>query len=316
MIEKNAGTDASELNEVLAGLSLTPKQISAKWFYDSKGSYLFEQITALPEYYLTRTESSILKMRAGEMAELIGPDALIVEYGAGALRKVRNLLDAMPGLAGYVPIDISADFLRSAAEDLREDYPELTVHPLGGDFLANKLPPLGDLARGAGRITGFFPGSTIGNFLNLQMIQFFRNVRDHVGADGRLLIGFDMRKPLDVLIPAYDDAVGVTAKFNLNILTSLNNCFGANFDLDLFAHRVCWQDEPGRIEMHLQSLCDQSVEIGGQAIAFQKGETIRTEISRKFMPGELERIAFEAAGWTVVQTWEDNQGWYTIALLQ
>lgn len=274
----SAGQLATFRMDVVRGLSKPQKTLPCQYFYDEAGSVLFEQITELEEYYPTRTEISILNAHIDEIAATLGPGVLLVEYGAGASTKTRILLDHLVDPSGYVPIDVSETFLLHTADGLRRDYPDLAVHPIVGDFMIR----LGLPSDISGQPVGFFPGSTIGNLSDTDIDTFMRAARALLGKSGQFLIGVDLRKSPDILIPAYDDAAGVTAAFNLNLLTRINRELGADFDLSAFAHRAIWNDQASRIEMHLESLSDQQVKIGQDQFFFAAGETIHTENSRKF----------------------------------
>lgn len=307
-----AATDAQAvfLRDVLDGLSRAQKTLPCQYFYDAAGSDLFEQITALPEYYPTRTETAILRAHAPEMADALGKNVLLVEYGAGASTKTRILLDALDSMAGYVPIDVSEAFLLQTAEAVRADYPALPVHPVVGDFMIRFGLP-GD---SHGQPVGFFPGSTIGNLSDDEIVQFMGAARDLLGDGRQFIIGVDLRKDAAILIPAYDDAAGITAKFNLNLLARINRELGANFDLSAFTHRALWNDAASRIEMHLESSRQQIVNIGGRTIAFEAGETIHTENSRKFTIDSLTPL-FEQTGWKLNKTWLDDKHYFAVLLL-
>lgn len=307
-----AAADAREtfLRDVLKGLSQAQKTLPCQYFYDAAGSDLFEQITQLPEYYPTRTETAILMAHASEIADALGKNVLLVEYGAGASTKTRILLDALNAPAGYVPIDVSEEFLLHTAKSLRADYPDLPVHPVVGDFMIRFGLPNAS----AGRPVGFFPGSTIGNLDDEDILRFMRSARDLLGDDSQFVIGVDLRKDTSILVPAYDDAAGVTAKFNLNLLVRINRELGANFDLSAFDHRAIWNDKASRIEMHLVSHRPQQVAIGNRTIAFEAGETIHTENSRKFSIDSLTPL-FEQTGWHLKKTWLDDKHYFAVLLL-
>lgn len=281
--------------ELIAGLSQPVKAVSPKWFYDAEGSRLFEDITRLPEYYPTRQEAALLRDLAPRMAERFGDDAVLVEFGSGASEKTRILLDAAPTLAAYVPIDISPDALNAAAASIAETYPHLEVAPMVGDFL--NLAPLPELGRG--RRIGFFPGSTIGNLEPDQAIAFLANARQRLGPTSLFVLGVDLVKDPAVLVAAYDDAQGVTAAFNKNLLVRANRELGADFDLDAFEHLAVWNAGRSRMEMHLRARHAMTVRIGEVQIGFEAGETIHTESSRKFTRDTVSAMA-EAAGWTVL----------------
>ena len=264
-----------------AGLSSTPKTLPSKYFYDARGSHLFEMITRLPEYYLTRAETEILERESGRIVEALRPKVL-VEFGSGAARKTRILLDAMLErglLEGYGPVDVSADASRHAADALTRDYPHIRVEGVIGDFERPRDLPFA----GRPRLMAFL-GSTIGNLEPAQATSFLASIRKEMtGADG-FLVGFDLVKDVDVLERAYNDEAGVTAKFNLNVLRVLNRELGASFDLDAFRHRAVWNSADSRIEMLLESVIEQSVRIPsiGLEISFSAGESIRTELSHKY----------------------------------
>jgi len=281
--------------DLIAGLSQSPKVASPKWFYDARGSDLFEDITRLPEYYPTRQEAALLRTVAPKWADLFGPDAVLVEFGSGASEKTRIVLDAAPGLAAYVPIDISADALNGAVERISEGYPDLKVVPLVGDFL--HMPPLPE-GIGSGRRIGFFPGSTIGNLERDEAIAFLKSARSLLDKDALFILGVDLVKEPEALIAAYDDAAGVTAAFNRNLLVRANSELEADFDVDAFAHEARWNAEAQRMEMHLVATRDMEVTIGGTRVSFVEGETIHTESSRKFTEDTVRELA-TAAGWTV-----------------
>ena len=301
------------LNDVMKGLSQDQKTIPSRWLYDAKGSSLFDAITELPEYYPTRTELSILRSNAKSMAEAIGPDAVIVEYGAGSLLKVRILLDALEDPAAFVPVDISSEHLKSAATELEGDYPELSIVPVVSDFMASNLSDsLPDTGR---RRAGFFPGSTIGNLLDEDIYRFLAMRRQDLGEGSCFLIGLDQPKSADILIPAYDDAQGVTADFNLNLLTRINRELGGNFDLDAFEHEARWNEAASRIEMHLKSLRRQRVTVCGKTFDFEEGETIHTENSRKISLERFSRMA-ESSGWSLTRTWTDDDELFAVFLLE
>ena len=307
------GEQASDFeHDVVAGLSLTQKSLSPKYFYDAEGSRLFEAICDLAEYYPTRTEIGLLRGAAAEIAAAIPTGAALVEFGSGASVKTRILLDAAPQLGAYVPIDISHDALDDAARAIRRDYPELAVAPLAEDFTtALSLPP-----EVAGRpVVGFFPGSTLGNFAPAEAREFLVRARRLLGEGASFLIGVDLVKPEATLVAAYDDALGVTAAFNKNLLVRINRELGADFDLEAFAHRARWNAQESRIEMHLESLRDQWVEVAGRRFHFAAGETLHTENSYKFTVEGVSRLA-EAAGWRLERRWTSAHPAFAVVLLQ
>lgn len=299
-------------DDLIAGLSRSPKRTSPKWFYDAAGSDLFEAITRLPEYYPTRQEAALLRAVAPDWAARFGPGATMVEFGSGASEKTRIVLDAAPDLAGYVPIDISPDALEAAADRIRDAYPALEVVPVTGDFLA-----LGDLPAGlgAGRKVGFFPGSTIGNLTQEEAVGFLTGARRLLGADALFVLGVDLVKDPAVLIAAYDDAQGVTAAFNRNLLVRANRELGADFDVEAFAHLAVWDAGASRMEMHLQATRPMTVTIAGRRIAFTGGETIHTENSRKFTEQSVRGLA-AASGWRVADFREGPSPSVALALLE
>ena len=301
--------DRSSRDEVVRGLLGNPKTLPPKLFYDATGAELFERITTLPEYYLTRAELEILEARAGEMADLAGPNSALIEYGSGAGVKVRLLLDALEAPVAYVPVDISREQLARVAGDLAADYPSVSVRPLWADYTTALHLPW--LPTGVRRLA-FFPGSTIGNFHPTEAIAFLQRVRRTVGPDGALVLGIDRTKSAAVLNAAYDDAAGVTAAFNLNMLVRLNRELGANFDPARFRHRAFFNSGASRVEMHLVSLEAQSVNVAGQRITFERGESIWTESSYKYDRARLERLV-AAAGFRIERLWTDSgkQFWVT-----
>jgi len=283
--------------DLIRGLSRQPKSVPPKWFYDAEGSRLFEAITALPEYYPTRQEAVLLKATAKALTADFGPAAVLVEFGSGASEKTRMLLDAAPDLGAYVPLDISESALVEASARVRADYPELTVRPELGDFEhLGALPE--DLPRG--RRIGFFPGSTIGNLDPREAERFLASARRMLGEGALFILGVDLVKDPAVLIAAYDDAQGVTAAFNRNLLVRANAEVGADFDLDAFRHRAVWNGRTSCMEMHLEATRPTRVAIGGRDFVFQAGETLHTENSRKFTREAVEAMA-EAAGWRLTR---------------
>jgi dimethylhistidine N-methyltransferase len=287
---------------MLAALKQKPRSIAPKYFYDHEGSRLFDQICELPEYYPTRTELSILRERAPEIASHMGAGAELVEFGAGSLTKVRLLLDAMQTPSRYVPIDISGDHLAAAALTLKADYPKLEVLPVVADYTQPfALPPS---VSGGGQRVGFFPGSTVGNFTPAEAVDFFR-MAAKVLHGGALLVGADLIKDPGVLHSAYSDAQGVTAAFNLNLLARANRELGADFDLAQWAHSAFYNAPLQRIEMHLMSCARQSVRMQGQVFSFEEGETLHTENSYKFTVDSLRALAV-LGGFTPGPVWTDT----------
>ncbi|MEL6568467.1 MAG: L-histidine N(alpha)-methyltransferase [Pseudomonadota bacterium] len=312
MTKNNDPCDSPFARDVIEGLSRPQKRISSRWLYDTRGSELFEQITDLDEYYPTRTETAIFEDEANAIAHSLGRGAVLVEYGAGALVKTRILLDALDAPGGYVPIDISGPFLRKAAEDLSSDYPDLTVSPVVADF--TKPVDLSAAPGDADARVGFFPGSTIGNLEDDQITSFFRAARASLGASARFILGADLKKDPAILVPAYDDAQGVTAEFNKNLLVRMNRELGADFDLGAFDHEARWNDSASQIEMHLVANRSAVVSMCGASFNFETGETIHTEISRKFDLHSLDQL-LRAGGWTRQQTWTDPNSYFAVMLL-
>jgi dimethylhistidine N-methyltransferase len=296
---------------VLDGLAQNPKAIPARWFYDFAGSELFEEITRLPEYYPTRTEIALLEAHGREMAELAGPGRVVVEFGSGSSTKTPLLLaEAAP--AAYVPIDISGEFLRQSAEELGARFPALPIVPIEANFMTPIVLP----RRFAGMPTlGFFPGSTIGNMVPGTAVDCLRAMRGTLGGEGRLLIGFDRVKDIATLIAAYDDAAGVTARFNLNLLRRINRELGGDIPVDAFAHEVRWNARWNRIEMHLRARRAVSFAVAGQRVALAEGETIHTENSHKYTP-EAARLLLLAAGWEVLHGWTDPGDAFLVVLAE
>ena len=294
---------------LLAGLRAAPKSIPCKFFYDAAGSLLFEKICALPEYYPTRIELALLHAYADEMAALIGPDAEIVEFGAGAGEKIRPLLHAMESPRAYLPIDISGSYLRSIAARLQAENPDLAIHPIVGDFTRDfSLPP-----SGARRI-GFFPGSTIGNFEPGEARAFLANAARMLKGGG-LLIGVDLVKDPAILHAAYNDGAGITAAFNKNLLVRANREAGANFELAHFAHYAFYNPQQRRIEMYLVSTAAQRVTVCGRAIAFSEGEAIHTEYSHKYTIEDFRALA-SSAGFIPRAVWCDRDRLFSIHWLE
>jgi L-histidine Nalpha-methyltransferase len=313
MLDTSKIKDSLFASDVLSGLSEPQKVIPCQWLYDERGSVLFEDITQLPEYYPTRTETSILKACAHEIADFAGPNINLVEYGSGASVKTRLLLDALKDVHAYVPIDVSAEFLSDSADGLKADYPKLTVASVVGDFLSPISLP--EQSKGAGRSVGFFPGSTIGNLSDEEIKSFFARARHDLGSDAAFVLGADLKKNVDRLIPAYDDAAGVTADFNLNLLVRVNRELAGDFVLEQFAHEARWNEARNRIEMHLVSLVDQNTRVCGQQFAFCEGETIHTENSRKFDQAELARLV-ETQGWQTTSVWTDDEDLFSVMMLE
>jgi dimethylhistidine N-methyltransferase len=297
--------------DVLAGLGRHPKQLSPKYFYDLAGSDLFEQITRLPEYYPTRTELRILRDCGDEISGLLPKHAALIEFGAGATTKVRLLLKTC-NVAAYVPVDISADFLHEQARGLRTDFPALKVHPVAADFMENFTLPAEVAALPK---VGFFPGSTIGNFEPHEAQRFLRRAAEILGHGALIIVGVDLEKDEKLLHEAYNDAAGVTAKFNLNLMVRMNRELGTNFDLAAFDHRAIYNRELSRIEMHLISNRPQMVRVCGRSISFTTGESIHTENSYKYSIARFYNLA-RATGWTPLSTWTDSERMFSVHALR
>ena len=317
MTELEIHLDESDLaaalrHDVAAGLAADPKWLPPKWFYDARGSELFEEITRLPEYYPTRAERAILAERAGEIARVTDAKTL-VELGSGSSEKTRLVLDALLAhgtLGGFVPLDVSVAALREAVERLTGDYPGLAVHGIVGDLTRH----LGTIPRGGGRVVAFL-GGTIGNLLPAERAAFLGALRDVLDEGEWLLLGADLVKDPAVLVPAYDDAAGVTAEFNRNVLRVVNRELGADFEVDAFAHVALWNPDEEWIEMRLRAERPMSVTVGelNMTVNFDAGEELRTEVSAKFRPaglaGELAAAGFEQRHW-----WTDPQSRFGVAL--
>jgi dimethylhistidine N-methyltransferase len=306
------GPDEDFLADVLRGLAASPKRLPPKYFYDDTGSRLFEEICRTPEYYPTRSETALLGEVAGEIAAHIPPRAVLVEFGSGASEKTRLLLDAAPQLAAYLPVDISADALAPAAARIQAAYPQLQVQPVFGDFTRPLALPANVAA--ACKV-GFFPGSTIGNFDPGEARGFLQTSKRLLGAGALFVVGVDLVKDPAVLIAAYNDAEGVTAAFNLNLLTRMNRELGADFDLDRFSHGAVWNTAASRIEMHLVSMGPQLVRIAGQVFRFADGESIHTENSYKYEAGAFIGLA-EASGWRTRAHWISPPPQFAVFLLE
>jgi dimethylhistidine N-methyltransferase len=299
-------------DDVLAGLQAEPKRVPPKYFYDEVGSQLFQRITALPEYYLTRTETGILERHAGEIAKMIPPDAAMVEFGAGSSAKTRILLRATPHIAAYVPVDISGAYLVGQTAQLQQEMPDLHVLPVEADFTRPFALPE---ALGNGPRVGFFPGSTIGNFEPHEANALLRNAATLLGPGALFIIGADLVKDADVLTAAYNDEAGVTAAFNLNLLTRINRELGGGFDLASFRHRACYNADQRRVEMHLVSLTRQKVRACGKSFDFRRGETIHTENSYKYTVDTFRSRAL-GAGWTHAATFLDEKNYFSVHALR
>lgn len=295
--------------DVLRGLAQADKAIPARWFYDMRGSQLFEAITQVPEYYPTRTETALLHAHAQAVANTVGADATVVEFGSGSSVKTRILLKAMPR-ATYVPIDICGEFLDEACIELGKLFPDLTIVPVEANFMNRVDLPI---ARDGQAMLGFFPGSTIGNMTAAAAVDLLRSMRETLGDKAHLLIGIDRVKAPERLVAAYDDAQGVTAQFNLNLLQRINRELGGTIPVAEFRHVARWNEGAGRIEMHLEACRAVRFEVDGRTFQMAAGETIHTENCHKYRPGEM-RLLLAASGWGEVDHWTDPQGDFSLVL--
>lgn len=293
----------------LRGLTAPRKTLPPHLLYDPEGCRLFEAITTLPEYYITRTELALLRQVGAELRARIGRGASVVEYGAGSATKAALLLAALDAPAAYVPLDIAEGAVKASAREIRARFPEVAVHPQVCDFNQRITLPLLPAP-----LLGFFPGSTIGNLDTTAARAFLRVVRASLGTGARFLVGVDLPKSPEVLVPAYDDAAGVTAAFNLNLLHRLNREAAADFDLAGFSHEAVWNTAESRIEMHLRSAAAQTVSVADETIRFEAGETIHTENSYKHSPAAFQAMAAET-GWRSEAVWQDPQGLFSLHLL-
>lgn len=303
--------DPAFRDDVLAGLAAPIPAVPARWLYDRRGSELFEQITALPEYYPTRVETALLQRYSRSVAEMTGRGDAVVEFGSGSSTKTPILLEAVTP-AAYVPIDISGDFLRESAAELKKQFPLLPVYPVEADFMQPIVLPreVADMPK-----LGFFPGSTIGNLVPRTAVDLLRAMKDTLGDGAFLLIGMDRLKDEDVLLRAYDDAQGITAAFNLNLLQRINAELQGSIPVEAFRHRPIWNDRMSRIEMHLEAIRDVEFTVEGHPFAFKAGETIHTENSHKYGLRD-SRLLLRAAGWAVAKEWTDPDDQFAIILAQ
>jgi dimethylhistidine N-methyltransferase len=304
-----APSEESFRDAVLAGLGHEPRSLPCKFFYDTRGSALFEQICRLPEYYLTRTEIAILEEYAGAIAARIGAHCRLIELGSGASRKVRILLEALAAPAAYVPVDISREHLREAASRLAADFPELPVIAVCADY--TRPFPLPSLPGPAGKRVGFFPGSTIGNFEPEGVVRFLAHCAELLGPAGEMLIGADLKKDPAILNAAYNDRAGINAAFNLNLLERVNRELGGDIDIDRFEHLAFYNAEKGRMELYLKSLADQTATNAGRRFTFAEGELIHTENSYKYSIPEFRALAARA-GFAAVHTWSDRNELFSV----
>ncbi|GHD63462.1 L-histidine N(alpha)-methyltransferase [Jeongeupia chitinilytica] len=300
------------MTDVISGLSAQPRRLPPKYFYDAIGSALFLDITRLDEYYVTRAELAILQRHAAEIADHVPAGAVLVEFGSGASTKIRMLLDALPQLAGYVPVDISAELLQQEAEELHRDFPALPVWPIAADFTTEFALPA---AAGSRAKAGFFPGSTIGNFEPHEAEHFLACAAHTLGPGSAFIIGVDLEKPVETLHAAYNDAAGVTARFNLNMLERMRRELDAQLDPQGFRHHAFYNSAACRIEMHLVATQPQRIRVDGHTFDFETGESIHTENSYKYTQTRFAALAARA-GWRVEASWTDPQGLMSVQALR
>jgi L-histidine Nalpha-methyltransferase len=298
---------------VLEGMRKQPRQLSPVWFYDELGSFLFDSICELPEYYLTRTELQIMHAHAADMAHYIGQDAAIIELGSGTSMKTRELLNHLDKAAAYVPVDIARDHLLTAASAIARDYQTLRVIPICADFTRPFDLPASVYA--AHRRVVYFPGSTLGNFDPEHALSLLQRMRQMIGSNGAVLIGIDLKKDPRVLERAYNDRAGVTAEFNVNALRHLNRELGTDFDLDAFEHTAVWVEDQSRVEMHLVSKREQEVHVGDETVHIGKGEHLTTEFCHKYTLESFANLA-AAAGLSVSRVWMDPAKLFSVQLLE
>jgi len=304
-----APTPDSFRKAVLKGFQKPQKEVPSKFLYDERGSKLFDDICELEEYYPTRTETSIMERHVEEMVDVVGGRVRLVEYGSGSSRKTRILLEHLGDVATYVPVDISRTHLLESARQISDAYPEVPVRPVCADYTDELSLPTPRCS--TERTVAYYPGSTIGNFPPAEACSFLGQIADTVGPTGGLLIGVDLKKDVDVLRAAYDDARGVTAAFNKNLLRRMNRELEANFDLARFEHWAPWNPEEGCIEMHLRSTTEQRVSVAGQSFAFEEGETIRTEYSYKYTLEDFAALTADA-GFSVEHVWTDDRSYFSV----
>jgi len=309
--EQQHDPQAEFAEAVLSGLRRKPKSLPSRYLYDAAGSELFERITEVDEYYPTDAEIALLDAHADEMAEMARPGVSLIEFGSGSSRKTDLLIEALPELASYVPIDISDSALAGAVSRLRMKFPDLAVMPVHGDFsVALELP---EEIRTRKKL-GFFPGSTIGNLTRKDAGVFLEECRRILGENGAFIVGVDLKKDLKRLLAAYSDREGVTAAFNLNLLRRINRELKGSFDLSAFAHQAVYNADEGRIEMHIRSLADQTVDVLGEAVVFAEGETIHTENSHKYFVDEFQALA-RRAGWEPLKVWTGAEELFSVHYL-
>ena len=312
LVERDeSGVDTAFRQDVLRGLSQEQKSIPARWLYDAAGSQLFEDITMLPEYYPTRAETEILKEQSASFSDMIAPGCAVVEFGSGSSVKTPLLLSAIDP-AAYVPLDISGDFLRASAKELAVKFPQVPIHPVEADFMRQvELPQaIEDLPK-----LGFFPGSTIGNMVARTAVDLLRSMRETLGVGAKLLIGMDLIKDAAVLEAAYDDAAGVTAEFNFNLVRRINRELEGDIDLGSLTHEARWNDEYARVEMHLVAQNDLSFSVASERFRLSKGESIHTENSHKFNR-RTSSMMLLAGGWEPQKRWLDSKEQFSLILAE
>ena len=302
----------SEILEIVDGLSAAQKQISPKYFYDERGSQLFDEITRLPEYYLTNTELGIMRDNIDEIVAMVGKQASLIEFGSGSSLKTRILLEHLSELAAYVPVDISDEHLHASADQIRSEFPHIDVLPVVADFTQQFELPTPMIM--PVRNVVYFPGSTIGNFEHDMAMELLRVMHHEAGENGALLIGVDLQKDPKIIEDAYNDSAGVTAKFNLNMLQHLNRIYGANFDVDEFAHSANYDPDEGRVVIKLVSQSDQTFAVGDKAFDIANGEAILTEYSHKYTLDGFADMA-ENAGFKVEKVWVDPRRLFSVQFL-
>ncbi len=300
------------IQEVLEGLSKPVKELPSKLFYDELGSKLFDEITKLKEYYPTRTEMKIMEDNIEEIGSLLGEGTVLVELGSGSSKKIRLLLENIPGLAAYIPIDISKEHLLHSTEILSGDYPELEIIPFVADYTKDFILP--EIGKSYDHICAYYPGSTIGNFKPAEAKEFLGRISKLIGKNGGLIIGVDLKKDKAILEKAYNDSKGITAQFNLNILDHINNETGAKFETDKFEHLAFYNDEEGRIEMHLLSKETQAIKLNGSVIELKKNEDIITEYSYKYTVKEFSELVSDH--FEVRNVWTDSKKLFSIQYLR
>lgn len=312
MAVSNLEIGSAEISEIVDGLSAVQKQISPKYFYDERGSQLFDEITRLPEYYLTNTELDIMRDNIDEIVAMVGKQASLIEFGSGSSLKTRVLLEHLSELAAYVPVDISEEHLHASADEIRSEFPHIDILPVVADFTRQfDLPtPMVMPVRNV----VYFPGSTIGNFEHDMAMELLRVMHLEAGKNGALLIGVDLQKDPQIIEDAYNDSAGVTAEFNLNMLEHLNRDYGANFDVNEYTHSANYDEDKGRVVIELVSQTDQVVEVADTAFDIADGEAILTEYSHKYTLDGFEAMA-NAAGFEVEKVWTDTEQLFSVQFL-